>query len=143
ITNLRRIQPHVSFSDDDLLSHHALGGRIMVANVEQNLIRGHLRGPIYLASGETGEIGNERLEHEATTRREMLRDVLEALHLIFLRQEHEERVEDDVNERELSLDWNFGKVSLRNGEAIAARLFTQPRNHRWRSVDSVHLDVLR
>jgi hypothetical protein len=115
----------------------------MLADVQQNFISRHLRGPVYLASSETAEIGNERLEHETTTRCEMLRHVPEALHLIFLRQKHEKRVEDDVDKGELSVNGHFRKVSLRNGEAIAARLFPQPRDHRWRGVDSVNFDVLR
>jgi len=92
-----------------------------------------------LARREPPQLGHADLDHEAAARLEVGRDVAEAGHLLGLRGQVVDRVEDEVSERERAVDPRCGKVADRHRDRLAAELLAQPRDHRLRKVDPVHL----
>src|SRR5712691_1263741 len=61
--------------------------------------------------------------------------VLEAGNLLILRDQVEDRVENEVDQRELSVDTGRGKVADGDIDLLASRLAAQPRHHRFRRID--------
>jgi len=92
-----------------------------------------------LARRQPPQLGHADLDHEAASGLEVRRDVTEAGHLLGLRRQVVDRVEDEVGERERAVEAGGGEVADRHGDPLAAGLLAQPRDHRLREVDPVHL----
>ena len=88
-------------------------------------------------------VGHEGVQDEAAARFEVRRDVAEASHLLRLRRQHEERVEDDEDQPEGAVDGDVGHVAEGRRDRLAARLSAQSFDHRRRRVDAVHVDAER
>src|SRR5919108_1436747 len=97
-----------------------------------------VEGPERLAGREPLQAGHKHLEHEATTRLEMRRDILEARDLLILRRQVHDRVGDEVSDRERAFDGRRCEVADRDADLLGTRLRAQARNHRLGKVDSVH-----
>ena len=82
------------------------------------------------------QVGHARLDHEPAAALEMRGGVLEARDLRVLRDQVEDRVEDEVDERELPVDAGRREVADRDVDLVASRLRAQPRHHRLRAVDA-------
>ncbi len=87
------------------------------------------------------EIGQHHLDHEAPARLEVRGRVLEARDLRVLRGQVHDRVEDEVGDREASLDRRRREVADRDADRLGARLGLQPRDHRLREVDAADADA--
>jgi hypothetical protein len=68
-------------------------------------------------------------------------DVLKACDLLILCRQVADRVEDEVGERERSLDRACGEIADRHVDVLGTRLRAKSRYHRLREVDSVHADA--
>jgi hypothetical protein len=64
--------------------------------------------------------------------------VAEARDLCRLRRQVHDRVEDQVDERERPVHRGRGEVADRHADVAAARLGSQPRDHRLGHIDPVH-----
>ena len=91
-----------------------------------------------LAEWQPLQIGEADLDHEAATRLEVRRDVLEARNLRVLRRQVHDRVADQICERERVLDGRRREVTDRDSDLLRIRLRAQPRDHRRGEVDPVH-----
>ena len=81
---------------------------------------------------------NADLDDERTAWVEMGSSVLEARDLGVLRRQVHDRVEDDVDEREASVDPRRCEVADRHRDLAAARLGAEFRDHVRREIDPVH-----
>ncbi len=90
---------------------------------------------------EPTEVGDERLDHEDTTISQLRRHVTETAELILLREQREESVEGDEDEREAAVDLHVGKVADRHRHGVAVGLLSELRHHRAGRIDTVHVET--
>ena len=91
-----------------------------------------------LAGRKPLQTGDAHLDHEAAAGLEVRRDVAEAGDLRRLRRQVHDRVEDQVRDGERPVHGRRREVADRHADVFAARLRTQPRDHRLRQLDPVH-----
>ena len=94
-----------------------------------------------LAGWEPLQVGHRDLHDEAPARRELGGDALEAGDLLVLGRQVHDGVEDEVSEGEARSGARAGEVADRDVDLVAARLRTQPCEHRFRQVDAVDPDT--
>lgn len=66
---------------------------------------------------------------------------MEARDLVVLRGQVADRVEDEVDERELPVDAHGGEVADRRHDLLRARFLAELGDHRFREVDAVHANA--
>src|SRR6266545_1918959 len=89
-----------------------------------------------LADREVLEVRHARLDHEPPSAAQLRRGVLEARNLLVLRDQVEDRVEHQVDERELSADTGCGEVTDRHLDVLAPGLGAQPSHHGFGAIDA-------
>ena len=118
---------------------HGLGHDVV--DVEAEPVRAGVEGHDRLADRELLECGDAELDHEMPAGAEVRGGVLEARHLRVLRGQVADRVEDEVDERELPVDAGRGHVSGHGLDVLGAGLVAQAREHRLGAVDAGHADA--
>src|SRR5262245_47787198 len=114
---------------------------MMSLEIQPDVVSGDSVDLDMLVTVEAAEVGDECLDDEEAAIRQVPGDVLEAAHLVPLRLQGEERVEDDVDEPKVAVDGNVREVADFDGDLLAAGLRAKTRNHRFRGVDSVNGDA--
>ena len=112
-----------------------------VVLVESEMIGADVERAHGLTRREPLELRDAHLDHEAATRLEVRRDVLEAGDLLVLRGQVVDRVEDEVGDGERTLDGGRREITDRDADRIAARPGAQPRHHRVGEVDALDRDT--
>ena len=87
------------------------------------------------------EIGHEAIEHKPAPGSRVGRNVAEALHLPFLREQPEQRVERQVDQRKLPLCFDIGEVAHSDLDVLSPGFGLQQSDHFLGDVDSAHLDA--
>src|SRR5918994_3381385 len=136
-----RVQPHARVRDGHVALVEHLLRRIVAKHIEPYRIDlDGLRIDMLVVAQPVEEGGRAGLDHERAFAGEVGGDVLEAAHLVFLGQQVEERVEDDVDKAVCSRYRHIGEVTDGDRDPVATRLVTQLRDHLRRDVYSVHAD---
>ena len=91
-------------------------------------------------AGETRAVRYEGLHNEHAAVRKMPFDVGEAPHLILLRGECKERVEDDEDQPEVTLDVDVPDVANHDGDVCATGFCPELRDHGLGDVDTRYVD---
>lgn len=112
-----------------------------IVRVETDMVRGYVEGNRLLSWRKLAQRRYARLHDEASFGSEMPGRVAEALDLRVLREEISDRVEDEIDERELPVHARGRHVSDDDGDA--ARLLLQDSGHGSRVFDPGHVHAPR
>src|SRR4051812_40757962 len=111
VAELDRARAKLAVLHVEVLTVHPLGDGVV--HVERHPRGVGAPGQDGLAERKPLQLGNARLDDEAPARRQMCRRVLEAGDLAVLRGQVEDRVEDEVDEREVAVHARRGHVAAR------------------------------
>src|SRR6185503_18627948 len=118
ITYLHRIQTYVAISDNNFLTIYSLRRLVVPANVQLNPLFCYPGDRVHLIVVKARRVRHKSLDHKATVTRNMSCHVRETTHLLFLRRQRKESVENNVDEGKLSFYRNIGKAALLHCNSI-------------------------
>ncbi|GAB2800711.1 hypothetical protein GCM10027073_36150 [Streptomyces chlorus] len=93
-----------------------------------------------LPGWKPSQFGDQDLDDEAASGFQVSRGVAETDHLLRLRRQIQDRVEEQVGDGERPVHPRRREIADRDVDRVTAWLGTQPGNHRLRQVDAVDLD---
>jgi hypothetical protein len=141
VADLNGIEANSLLAQADVLGVHSLLSRVVARDVEPYRVEPDAFRLGALLAIEAVQVGDESLHDEYTALGQVRGHVAKTTHLRFLRLKRKKCIEDDVNEWVATFDRDVGEVADGDRDPVPARFRTQPRGHRFRGVDAVHLDA--
>ena len=115
---------------------YLLGQRIVDGDINAHQVGLHFHGGDCLTAGKAGHIGDKSLDDEDARRRKLLGGTGEASKLLFLGEQGEEGIEDDIDQGEFLGVVRLGETADLDQDILPAGFGVQFGDHSWGSVDT-------